>query len=289
MKKFQNPSLFIFDLNTNELIRHFEIPQKLIKSESFFVNVVSSAFFSFASNCISNPLPTQFVDTQREKCEETFAYVADIYGYGVVVYDYAGQKSWRVNHNYFNFDPVQGNLNVGGVNFQWHDGIFGMALGKIYNDFGDRMVYFHALASTNEFCVKNSVLKNESLSISYHAFKLLGSRGPESQSSVEVFDAKTEVIFFTQINNNAIGCWNTRKPFTIENQGIVAADNFTLLFPNDLRTDSEGNLLILSNRMPLFIYSKLPEEEENFRILVGKMSELIKGTVCDSDVQENSA
>lgn len=52
------------------------------------------------------------------------------------MYDYAKQKSWRVSHNYFSFDPIQGNLHVGGVNFQWHDGIFGMALGKIKNEHG---------------------------------------------------------------------------------------------------------------------------------------------------------
>lgn len=67
------------------------------------------------------------------KCEETFAYILDIYAYAIIVYDFKNDKSWRVNHNYFAFDPTMGNLNVGGVNFQWHDGIFGMALGS-FND-----------------------------------------------------------------------------------------------------------------------------------------------------------
>lgn len=40
-KKVQSPAVFIFNLNTNQLIRRFEIPEKQIKSESFFVNVVS--------------------------------------------------------------------------------------------------------------------------------------------------------------------------------------------------------------------------------------------------------
>lgn len=128
-------------------------------------------------------------------------------------------------------------------------------------------------------------MKNESFSTdqaaSYHSFELLGSRGPESQSSVEVFDAITDVIFFTLINHNAIGCWNTKKPFTVENQGVVAADNETLVYPNDLRIDGEGNLLVLSNRMPFFIYSELPVGEINYRVLVGKTSEIIKGTPCE--------
>ena len=150
----------------------------------------------------------------------------------------------------------------------------------------DRTLYFHALASTNEFRVENSVLKNETFSTnpsaSYHAYELLGTRGFDSQSSVQVFDEITDVIFYTRINQNAVGCWNTRKPFSEVNQGMVAADNETLVFPNDLRIDNEGNLLVLSNRMPLFIYSELPKDDKNFRILVAKTSEIIKGTSCEN-------
>lgn len=78
----------------------------------------------------------QYVDAQHTKCGETFAYILDIYGFGIIVYDYQSDKSWRVNHNYFAFDPVQGNLNVADVNFQWHDGIFAMALGDVRNEHG---------------------------------------------------------------------------------------------------------------------------------------------------------
>lgn len=264
-KKFQNPSVFIFDLTTSKLIRRFEIPENQKKADSFFVNV--------------------YVDVQHTKCGETFAYIADIYGYGIIVYDYQSDKSWRVNHNYFSFDPIQGDLNVADVNFQWHDGVFGMALGDVRNEHGDRTVYFHALVSTNEFSVENSVLKNESFSTSpasYHSFNLLGSRGTKTQSSAEVYDEITNVIFYTQINLNAIGCWNTKKAFTMENQGIVARDDETMIFPNDLRIDGNGNLLALINRMPVFMFSNLKSDEYNYRIMMGKTSEIIKGTPCEA-------
>lgn len=73
----------------------------------------------------------QFVDVMPERCEETFAYILDIYGYGIIVYDFEHDRSWRVDHDYFAFDPAQGNLSVAGVSFQWHDGVFGMALGDV--------------------------------------------------------------------------------------------------------------------------------------------------------------
>ncbi|KAG5680008.1 hypothetical protein PVAND_009541 [Polypedilum vanderplanki] len=266
-KKFRNPSLLVFDLNNDgTLIRRFEIPENQIKADSFFVNV--------------------FVDTQKDKCSETFAYIVDIYGFGTVVYDYKQDKSWRVNHNYFSFDPIHGDLNVAGINFQWHDGVFGMALGKLNNDYGDRTLYFHSLASTYEFSVENAVLKNETFSTSpssalYHSFNFLGSRGLNSQSSSEVYDAITNVIFYTQINRNAIGCWNIKKPYISENQGIVANDDEVLIFPNDLRLDGDGNLYVLSNRMPIFMYSNLDSTSYNYRIMMGKTTEIIKGTPCE--------
>jgi hypothetical protein len=37
----QSPSVFIFDLNTNKVVRRFEIPKAQSKSGSFFVNIVS--------------------------------------------------------------------------------------------------------------------------------------------------------------------------------------------------------------------------------------------------------
>lgn len=71
-----------------------------------------------------------------EKCDETFAYIFDVYAHAIVVYDFKNDKSWRVKHNYFAFDPTMGNLNVHGINFVWHDGIFGMALGNVNNERG---------------------------------------------------------------------------------------------------------------------------------------------------------
>lgn len=130
----QSPSVVIFNLNNSQLIRRFSIPKSQTKPSSFFVNIVS--IFDTNLNSIS-VMTLQFVDVAPGRCEtETFAYILDIYAYGIIVYDFKHDRSWRVNHNYFAFDPVQGNLNVAGVNFQWHDGVFGMALGEVDGERG---------------------------------------------------------------------------------------------------------------------------------------------------------
>lgn len=111
---------------------------------------------------------------------------------------------------------------------------------------------------------------------------MLGSRGAANrQSSSEVYDHLTNVVFYTQINRDAIGCWNTLKPFTIENQGLVASDSEFLVFPNEIRIDDEGNLLVLSNQMPVFMFSSL-KPGINYRILMGKTTDIIKGTPCEN-------
>lgn len=76
----------------------------------------------------------QIVDIKKNDCDNAFAYIPDLGAYGVVVYSFKNDKSWRVKHNFFHFDPLSGDYNVGGVNFQWTDGVFGMALGTPSND-----------------------------------------------------------------------------------------------------------------------------------------------------------
>lgn len=104
-------------------------------------------------------------------CDNTFAYIPDLGAYGVIVYSFKENKSWRVKHNFFHFEPLQGDYNVGGVNFQWTDGVFSLALGKPYEEGSlNRPVYFHALSSTKEFIVPNYVLQNESYATSESSY-----------------------------------------------------------------------------------------------------------------------
>lgn len=61
--------------------------------------------------------------------------------------------------------------------------------------------------------------------------------------------------------------------------------NFWLLY-RDLflsrQIDRNGNLWVLSDRLPVFMYSQLDLHDYNFRILTGSAEELIMGTVCGS-------
>ncbi|KAK6636368.1 hypothetical protein RUM43_010028 [Polyplax serrata] len=254
------PRILIYDLNTDKLLKTYEFKDTDTEQHSFFANII--------------------VDSDPHKCENAFAYVPDLGGYGLISYNLAEDKSRRIKHNYFHFDPLAGNMVVGGVNFQWTDGVFSVALGKSMPD-GYRTAYFHCLASTKEFSVNTRVLKNgDSSKDSYYDFQLVGDRGADSQSSASYIHEGTGVMFYTQLQKNSVNCWNTNKPLVQENLAEVASDNETMIFTNDLKVDREGKLWVLTDKLPVFIYRGLDEKEINYRIFSATVEEAIAGTSC---------
>lgn len=140
------------------------------------------------------------------------------------------------------------------------------------------------MSSTKEFAVLNAVLKNETRALSsesYFDYMVVGDRGPNGQSTAEFFDEKSNVLIYTQVNKDGIACWKVTKPYSPETQGIIDSDSDALVFPNDLKIDRNGNVWVLSDRLPQFIYKKLNPTEFNYRILTGKVNDLILGTPCE--------
>lgn len=258
------PKLLIFDLKTDKLLRTFPLQAGDIKEDSFFANIV--------------------VDVDKNKCDEAFGYMPDLGSYGLVVYDWKNNETYRVKHHYFHFDPLAGNYHIGGVNFQWTDGLFGIALGPRGDD-GFRTMYFHPLSSTREFAVSTKIIQNKTIaSDSYYQYRVLGSRGPDTQATSSFLDLPSGVIFYTQVNRDGVGCWNSKKhenEYSADTNGLVSSDNQTMIFPNDLKVDRDSNLWVLTDRLPNFIYKHLDENEINYRVLSAPVSSLIKGTVCE--------
>ncbi|XP_023719985.1 protein yellow isoform X2 [Cryptotermes secundus] len=265
-QQLQDPRILIYDLRNDSLIHSYTLKSSHIKEDSFFANII--------------------VDVDTNDCEGAFAYIPDLGGYSLIVYSLKGDESWRVKHHYFHFDPLNGNYSVGGVNFQWVDGVFSLALSAPHDD-GFRTAYFHPLSSTNEFSVSTKVLRNKTLATDPHnfeEFKLLGSRGPHTQAGASFLDEQSSVVFYTQVNLNGVGCWNSKsKEYSPEYQHLVTSDNETFIFPNDLKVDRGSNLWVLIDRLPIFIYRGLDPESINFYIFKGSVKEIIKDTICEKN------
>lgn len=64
-------------------------------------------------------------------------------------------------------------------------------------------------------------------------------------------------------------------------------NNTTMVFPNDIKVDAKGNLWVLSDRLPKFMYESLDPEDVNFRVLTASVKDAIMGTACDSKLVVN--
>ncbi|XP_034118555.1 protein yellow-like [Drosophila albomicans] len=260
------PKIVAFDLNTDEMVVRYELPPSQVKQDSLHSNIV--------------------VDVRNGNCLDAHALVTDVWRFGIVVYSLEKNRSWRVTNYNFAPNPVASDFNVYGLNFQWLDGVFGMSLTE------DRRLYFHPMASFKEFMVSVDLLLNESLWTNgtvdtSKLFIAVGDRGFNGQSSTSGI-ARNGVMFYTQVHRDNVGCWDTAKPYTRANLGSLLdadADNSTMLiqFPNDLKVDhkEKQGVWVMSNRLPIYLYSQLDYGDINFRILRADVEDIIANSVCN--------
>lgn len=260
-RAYTPPQLIVFDLHNDAVLRRFVIPKTQLKEDSFLANIA----------------------VEDAVCHDAYAYLGDLGKPGLVVYSWRRNESWRVQHHFFNMDPLAGEFNISGISFQWTDGLFGLALSAPDSE-GFSTLFFHPLASTYEFSVNTKFLRDETTAKnSFHEFKILGSRGPKGQSNVSFLDKKSNVLFYALINLNAVACWRTTNPsYKMQSQGRVFMSNESMVFPNDIKVDSNGNLWVLSDRLPTFMYKQLDYNDVNFRVLTATVQDAITGTACDS-------
>lgn len=255
--------LLVYDLHNDNLLRSYNFPEDQIKDGSFFANIA----------------------VEDDDCENSYAYCSDLGKPGLVIYSWKIQSSWRMTHNFFHPDPTAGNFSINGINFQWEDGLFGLALSKPMPPDNHPILYFHPFVSMDEFQVSTKFLKNQGLATSneiYHEFKRVGSRGTNGQSSVEFLDKKTGVLFYALPNLNAIACWKTsNKEYGVKSQGRIFMDPVLMEFPNDVKVDNQSRLWVLSDRLQKYLYSELDANEVNFRILTATVQDAIDHTACD--------
>ncbi|XP_037042211.1 protein yellow [Bradysia coprophila] len=262
-KQLTQTQLLIYDLHNDNLLRRYPFPSDQTKKESFFANIA----------------------VEDADCDDTYAYSGDLGAPGLVVYSWKLQDSWRVTHHYFHPDPLAGNYTIAGINFQWEDGLFGLALSKQQSD-GFATLYFHPLSSTNEFSVSTKVLRNKTYAMSgekFKEFKILGSRGLNGQSGAAFLDQLTGVLFYALPNLNAVACWKTsNREYTFKSQGRVYMSPIEMVFPNDVKVDDQDRLWVLSDNLQDLLYSELDRSRTNFRILTEHVKSAIENTACDT-------
>lgn len=142
-----------------------------------------------------------------------------------------------------------------------------------------------------EFVVRTSILRNQTAwatrSAPANAFMPIGSRGRQGQSATSDM-TPSGVLFASQVQLEGVSCWDTRKPYNLNNVQMVQRDPVLLGFVNDLKLDSEReNIWVVSNNLPVFIYSRLDYGQINFRLLRANVQKAIAKTICDPQTQAN--
>lgn len=217
---YRKPSLFVYDLKKDKIVRFHEFLNKEVNAFSIHQELV--------------------VDVTKEACENAFVYVSDFITPTMLVYSLAEHTSWAFNHSFFHLNPFETNLKIAGMQFQWYDGVDGLALSGVYSD-GYRKMYFQTICGAHLFSVSTKVLQNSNWMKTkpefYHQFSVEGRMGNYTQAVSMVLDEVTGVIFNTQINRNGIACWNTNKPLHPFNFPLLAKDPHALVFPNDVKVN----------------------------------------------------
>ncbi|RZF49036.1 hypothetical protein LSTR_LSTR011398 [Laodelphax striatellus] len=260
-KRVCPPQILAFDLHTNKLLGRYVFPKNMYERKSLFI--------------------TTKIDTRGQKCSDTFAYIADVTEFKLVVFNANEQRSWKIESNYFYPDPLQGVFNINGVQFDLMDGIFGITLGPLINK--NRMLYFHALASVHESWVHTCVIRNQSLfenevNLSPRSFKI--SQGTRSSQSAAEDMTEDGILFFPLISDNALACWNSRLPYDSSNIEIVEQDDERLQFASGLKV-YKHKVWVTTSRFQNYFTNIMNPNETNFRISVGRVDDLVRGTTCE--------
>ncbi|KAK6628717.1 hypothetical protein RUM43_002533 [Polyplax serrata] len=264
------PKLMVFDLYTDTLTMKYVFPKNVLESSSLLVTVA--------------------VDNRARHCGDSFAYVADVTQFGLIVFDSKSRHSWRVTSNYFYPYPTHGSFNIAGSEFDLMDGIIGLALSPV-DKYGDRTLYFHSLASVRESKVLTSHLRNESNFMSGEnrvskKFYISDEVRP-SQSAAQAM-SEDNILFFGLLTTTSMACWNSRMPYLPFNIVTLAQNNETLQFSSGVKVvkkDGFEELLVASSKFPNYLLNKMNSKEVNFRILSASVRDLVRNTACEYGTQ----
>ncbi|XP_071635267.1 yellow-h [Temnothorax longispinosus] len=262
-KQLCPPAIFIFDLRTDTLVRKYTLPDEQIKQDSLYINIA--------------------VDIRNNDCGSAVAYLADVWRYGIVVYDFFKDSTFRIEHHFFYPDPLASRYELHGIKFQWTDGIFGIALSPV-DVHNDRTLFFHPMSSFREFAVSTSVFDKQNGEYNTEKFMPVGKPrakdyGHASGSAID----RNGVMFFNMVTRDSVWCWDTRKEYIPQNLGVIGTSNESLVFPNDIKVDHEPDqsVWLLSNRLPMYLYGTLNSGSINYRVFKANVKEAVRDTVCD--------
>ncbi|XP_076684599.1 dopaminechrome tautomerase isoform X2 [Andrena cerasifolii] len=234
------PKILVFDLQTNQLVRQFTFPREVLRPNTLLTNLLID-------------------DVSATTCDDVFVYISDTAGPGLLVFDGARDRSWRVVHASMYPHPDFSTYRIGSDTFELLDGVVGLAFSARLG-----LVYYQPLATDRVFSVPTTALQagppafGEQLPVT-----LVGRKS--SQGLALVVDPRDDTILFSPLTETAIAAWQPQS----NQQRILAYSPEKLQFVAEIRwTDQDnGNFWILTTRFQKFFNRQVNSREINIRIM----------------------
>jgi len=260
------PKLLVFNLLTDTLVHRYVFPSSQYTTLSLFIT------------------PVLDFDPLSRTCCEVKVYIADVTGYALIVYDFSSDTSWKIVNPSFKSVAPWGHFTVARESFDLMDGLFGLALTP-RNCLGQRLLYYHPLASNTEYTVPLNIISNPSLWANPNsqpsAFQAIGSRGV--QTAAQAMDSNGN-LFFVLMNPLALVCWDSSTTYSPQNIRVVVQNNSTLQFASGLKIiknlSGVEEIFIMTNRFQKIANGDIDPNECNYRVQVAAIKDLLGGTRC---------
>ncbi|XP_017128873.1 protein yellow [Drosophila elegans] len=270
------PQILTFDLVKDELIQRYSIPpEAYTPSVSIFTALVVDLAESGTPN----------------RCVGGTAYIADAWGYGLIVFDFLSGRSWRIEHESMKpSDLLSAGLPRSSTS---QAGIFTVSLSP--SEVEERFLYFHTLNGFNEVMVSLDLINNETFWKSPNVsevedhFQILGTRGIQCES--EVMDQSGN-LFCSLISLGALVNWQESSNYTADDLRVVAYNPHKIKFVTGLKINrnskGEEELWALSSQPKLFVGGALPQNEVKFQIIGCRTADLLANTPCTVGATETT-
>uniref|UniRef100_A0A0K8U7B6 Protein yellow n=2 Tax=Bactrocera latifrons TaxID=174628 RepID=A0A0K8U7B6_BACLA len=267
------PQLLVFDLNTDTLSHRY------VFDPSIYVDVASLFITPIA--LVNDPPP-------KGSCSKLKVYVADVMFHGLVVYDSELDTAWRIENRFMYPDPDYGLLSIADEKFFIMDGIFGLAS-------DGEQLYFHPLASINEYSVPLSVINNrtifeEDVEAAPLAFRRVGERS--SPCAAQAMDSHNNLYFVT-FNPIKLTRWSPNKPYTPKTELDIPANPKLIEFVSAMKVHKNKagieELWMTSNRFQKVNRGTMDFSEVNFRLLRRPLDDIQKVSTSNKSHSESGS
>ncbi|XP_052852725.1 protein yellow [Drosophila gunungcola] len=265
------PQVVVFDLATDQLVHRYRLPETSYKAKvSRFVNILVDT---------RDPPP-------KGQCNDVFAYLADPTSKAIVVYDVAGQSSWRIENKFTYPDAKFGTHTVAGESFELLDGPLALAVTPLGLGMRRHLI-FHALSNELELAIPLDILNNATnwqsgLSASLSEFVSLGRRGVQCASHAM---SRRGILFCGFLEPIGIFGWDIRTPYNRQSVQLLALNPDTLQFVSGMKivqrpADGREELWLLSDRLQKIFAGTIDYREINYRVLRCDVDDLLQGRGC---------